>query len=391
MKVKTRTESAVVSAAWHRIYVSTGQVVPGSDGSGFWSGIMTKDETIKYGQGFERYNPCTHKGVRRETIAGTKTYRGKLTPDDQFDISDSPRPQDDLSHSALLEYLISQVGWSFVEWSNFYQRAIEAMTPTMETGFSLGNFLYELREVKDLITGWGLYRKRLIDALSDVSLNWNFGLRPFIRDLLSIARACFNVRDKLLDLKSGAGSLQVRHYSETVDSRQLSREWTLQTAGMSIDNREEWWVAQIRRTASMTYTYQMPDIDEDLLKLYSYLDAVGLNLNPAIVWEAIPYSFVVDWFINVGDFLAQLRKKWIPISIYIKDFGVSERFDYHYNRDNRFGGKVWSDWVRASETVGKYYKRRPVKVDDRCFTFSSGSGLDLRKFYLGALLIRQRL
>lgn len=40
------------------------------------------------------------------------------------------------------------------------------------------------------------------------------------------------------------------------------------------------------------------------------VDSLGI-LNPAlVVWEKVPYSFVIDWFVPIGDWLAQLPPLW---------------------------------------------------------------------------------
>ena len=50
----------------------------------------------------------------------------------------------------------------------------------------------------------------------------------------------------------------------------------------------------------------IPDTKSSMLE-YSHLDALGANLNPAIIWNAIPWSFVVDWVINVSQWLSTQR------------------------------------------------------------------------------------
>jgi hypothetical protein len=37
------------------------------------------------------------------------------------------------------------------------------------------------------------------------------------------------------------------------------------------------------------------------------MDAFGLSLNAATLWNAIPFSFVIDWVTNVGDLLDSWR------------------------------------------------------------------------------------
>lgn len=65
----------------------------------------------------------------------------------------------------------------------------------------------------------------------------------------------------------------------------------------------------------------------------------GLGMNPlATIWELIPYSFVVDWFVNVGDYIA--RKTSSDLSTF-RDACVSRRANYskltwvHFKKEDK--------------------------------------------------------
>jgi hypothetical protein len=320
----------------------------------------------------------------------TAQFRASATSDTLWNHSTNPGIVNTLeSPLSFFPWLRGKVGYP--DWPNFSQRAIEAMTPTMESGFSLGNFLYEIREIKSLTKWWDKGRSWFRN-ISNASLQYSFGLRPFLHDLKAIATGLFEVRDRLEALKSGAGKLCVRHYSEKEDWLEWDDEFLHDG---EIYDYTRLQVPHLVRTATMRYVYQMPDIDQSLLELYAWLDYFGLNLNPQVVWDAIPYTFVVDWFFNVGDFLSQLRKKWIPVSIRIIDFGVSEKYNYHLTSECKKTGKVDGPLAPHLDIWGKVYTRRPYKVDDRCFSISPTStasgNVSLRKIYLGALLLEQRL
>jgi hypothetical protein len=63
--------------------------------------------------------------------------------------------------------------------------------------------------------------------------------------------------------------------------------------------QENWFSAGFRQTASET---------DDWLgrcsTLFKTLDRItGLGLDVKVAWDLIPFSFIVDWFANTGDFL----------------------------------------------------------------------------------------
>jgi len=78
----------------------------------------------------------------------------------------------------------------------------------------------------------------------------------------------------------------------------------------------------------------------------------SLGLNPlATAWELIPYSFVLDWFVNVGDYIT--RRTSLPTSKWCWAC-ISQRSNYrtytyvHFPEDNKtitFGNVKTSPWV----------------------------------------------
>jgi hypothetical protein len=54
--------------------------------------------------------------------------------------------------------------------------------------------------------------------------------------------------------------------------------------------------------------------------VYTKLDLLGVRLDPSIVWNAIPFTFVVDWVVDVGSFLGSFARDNYPIETRITDF-----------------------------------------------------------------------
>jgi hypothetical protein len=49
--------------------------------------------------------------------------------------------------------------------------------------------------------------------------------------------------------------------------------------------------------------------------LRAYLDALGFELNPKIIWDAIPFSFVLDWFFGIGSWLDRHKYDTLELPI----------------------------------------------------------------------------
>lgn len=54
-------------------------------------------------------------------------------------------------------------------------------------------------------------------------------------------------------------------------------------------------------------------------KLLTSLDAAGFEPYSKNIWESLPYSFVVDWFLQVSDLLAELDALWKTVVRYDLD------------------------------------------------------------------------
>lgn len=65
--------------------------------------------------------------------------------------------------------------------------------------------------------------------------------------------------------------------------------------------------------------------------LKAILDSLGFELNPGIVWEAIPFSFVVDWFFDVGGFLNRYKFDTLELPIFMVDSYVQYKASLNVN------------------------------------------------------------
>lgn len=72
----------------------------------------------------------------------------------------------------------------------------------------------------------------------------------------------------------------------------------------------------------------------------SFLSKYGMDLSLSKVWDMIPYSFVVDWFFHVGDFLQRLESIGNAIAL-----------------------PVTNCWCSIARDDGKYYLRFPYQYN----------------------------
>lgn len=196
--------------------------------------------------------------------------------------------------------------------------------PTMGTRANLGVFLYELGDVKrmfDFIPKKHLrYKNRPVDNwrmtlayANSQHLNFNFGWKPFIRDVQNVFSGLTSFDERLEKFVKGQNQLQTTHAGDPESVIESDWTWLIPTG--------EWGELKctrsyrVRRNSTFQYSYSIPNYSDRELRVRSYLDTLGLHVNPQNIWAVLPWSFVVDWFYNVGNVLSRTSSDWTEPNI----------------------------------------------------------------------------
>ena len=139
-----------------------------------------------------------------------------------------------------------------------------------------------LREVKKL---------RKFDTYADIWLLWRYGIRPLIGDITSLL--------KVLDAKPIVGKRQTfrgKHtlvYDDVVTNSHVN--WSAGGAG---------W--DFKTTERLFATFRAGVMVQIENSINSGLAILGLDNPLEAIWELIPFSFIIDWFVNVGDVISAI-------------------------------------------------------------------------------------
>lgn len=193
-----------------------------------------------------------------------------------------------------------------------------------EPAVSIPNFLFELKDVPSMLKhAYGRARglwsaagkpnnqqlkviKNYLKAPKNPAedwLNYNFGWRPLVNDLLDIHKVAgwMNSRAKILnDLShrkyiSRRATLGSKSAVRTVNSVAYN-SFGIGITGTAIDAEQlnSWVVAHFKADPFMFRSA----LSSDYKKLLNL--ALGLDFAPAMIWDALPWSWLVDWFTEVG-------------------------------------------------------------------------------------------
>jgi hypothetical protein len=262
------------------------------------------------------------------------------------------------------------------------------MLPRLNENTSLVNSILELKDFKRMNPTGTIQRlqrrhlalKHLADPrvrrrfvkettkrLNDAHLQAQFGIVPFVQDVVGIYDDLTSLAFRLEQLKRNAGIRQQRHYKRIIPGSPgvaEDREWrsSLQTNIHWVDGvrrdsvpgpipRNDFtalyqarWTLRPVYHATMRYVYTLPALGNRLEGIYSKLDALGVRLDPSIIWNAIPFSFVVDWVVDVSGFLSSFARDNFPIDVHITDFCHSYSWRKEMTAQCRYVDKGSSDF-----------------------------------------------
>jgi hypothetical protein len=217
----------------------------------------------------------------------------------------------------MVDGLTVQVG--NVDWQSESAEAWDKIRPGIKTQISSLNFLYELREIKRLFDFWSKKRSRLKN-LANAHLNYSFGWAPLISDTERILELMVNFNQKWNELVEQANKPIKRHHSRVLSPRSVSTQ-SANLGASCWDFKAVTTQEEVRYTATVTYRYTIPLQWRGVpARFLGMMDAYGLNLNPSILWNAVPWSFAVDWITTTGSWLESWTQKALTLNVEILDF-----------------------------------------------------------------------
>ncbi len=218
---------------------------------------------------------------------------------------------------------VTQAGSAFAtvpvsEWTGSIRSYISALADSHpgEPPVSIPNFLFELKDIPDMLMHAGKKAKALEDlakkkgskniyehlyspkAVAEDWLNYNFGWRPFVSDLKDISNLSSWSQDRLQFLskrtfvKTG-GDLGTRIGRGTNNYTYPAGRLSFNTKRDLIDTTHEWFVGHWR-----VNTPTLQAIQSNQLVQIGHMLNLGSPID--LIYNAMPWSWMVDWFADVG-------------------------------------------------------------------------------------------
>lgn len=302
------------------------------------------------------------------------------------------------------------------------RRSLQITMPGIKAELSLVNSLIELKELRDLpmqlkriyqqMSSLGRSLKTLRQYLRGTSNSWlqvSFNWNPLVSDIHGVYTALSRTERRINDLITRAGKPQRRHWThvfqEFADSpyvlnpdaghlylpqEVVSGARERYTVGRSVESDASIFHVEIE------YNYNFTRYQVEHAQLLGILDSLGVNLNPSIIWNALPWSFVVDWVLGVGRWLDQFTLSNLEPQINIRRclWSIKRR---RIARCTRLGKvthstasgfvTTWQNEVPLPVTIETAYRRQKWMPTSSSI---ESSGLTTKEVSLGAALVLSR-
>jgi hypothetical protein len=167
--------------------------------------------------------------------------------------------------------------------------------------------------------GSGLLKSQLKDfrKVGDEYLNYEFGIKPLIGDIQSTAKSIVSAAERLQQLERDSGRLVRRKFSfpprqesfitnaTGVGAVPAGWTYTYLWNSTSGNRRRTTTTYKTERWFSGAFTYHLNLGLRQRSQLYKAADnarlLLGVKLDAEVLWNLAPWSWLADWFGNIGD------------------------------------------------------------------------------------------
>jgi hypothetical protein len=215
------------------------------------------------------------------------------------------------------------------ELANAFRRMLPENDPFGIPGFSLANFIIELKELKDLASLVIRDARTVPEYMSDTFVGVNFGVLPFASDIITM----FTMMDRIdhyinvwNDFAS-RGDVMNWHSTiwkfETIDSVDFSRN------AQTLFSKAKTWSGTVSleyKDAAYAALYIIPKHVSNDAIFKVKLKALGLDRPLSVAWEAVPFSWFIDYLFKIGNMIDDYEDSLSSFDFEIVDAGYSTRY-----------------------------------------------------------------
>jgi len=229
--------------------------------------------------------------------------------------------------------------------------------------------------------------KRLVKGLAGGYLALLFGVLPIISDVKGVYRGLTELEKHVSWLRKNQGKPVRVSYRATIPYSGV--------ANSLITGSNAGWETRALQNKAFYHafaivTYDVSSLTDLELRLRALTRRFGFDDPIGTFWELVPFSFVIDWLINVGEFLNSLTPK-ITLPCIFKDLGYSvkimQEWEHEWIHRPAYNGSAGGGVIQRCART--YYMRRnglPLSFGGVDFSIPSNGQL-----WTGLALLMQKL
>lgn len=190
----------------------------------------------------------------------------------------------------------------FDVWAGLDKR-VQKQRKSLMQQFSTINFMSELREVGSLF-------KRADNTWRHFSevrgIDYQFGVAPMIADLLNALKHYDSVANR-------ANELTKRYRNIPIDTGMVRRgnaAGPISFFSGNAHHSDDFFIVKGRVKGELSVGF--PRLALVNPEVFFMLDRLAINPSLANFWEAVPFSWLLDWFLPAGEFLSTLPDLMSP-------------------------------------------------------------------------------
>jgi len=246
-------------------------------------------------------------------------------------------------------------------------------------------------------SGWTL--RRLLKGAASVYLETQFNILPLLSDIRGLKTALANHERAINGLISRSAKAQHRHWSTALHESSdevkefgpygLTRPEVEPRVYGSCYTYQYSYPQPCKFHFEIEYNFHYTQYDLEHARVNALLDKLGAGgISPQVLWNALPWSFVVDWVFGVNRYLSQFTIKAMEPVINIR------RALWSVKRERRIilqktvgqndGSMPFTKQGSAGAITETSYRRQPWMPE---YSSLQVSGLNLKEFTLGAALV----
>lgn len=347
---------------WNTTHMSYDRYWPSHDDAAAWTSLYEIAKTKRSGtpvnvssyigtevlnteSGKGRQNPCFHTKVGVVNIPYL-LYQGSYTFDSRRYLAEYYRL------SPFPSVTVPQVTKPAVDFSAAKRRAYRSMRPRFDGDISMINFLFELKDFRDIAkalpklysrmhtdfasTNWrwwlssvdhlqsdvaNMLRKGIVEPTRPAAEMWliyQFAISPLMRDIASmVGQATTTALEAQALFKKQGLQEQTSHYSEKVVHAETGTVGSKNYYCLKFGQYSE---TKYTATCKYLYDYALRN------KVDAFMRYWGLGGSFEAFWNMIPFSFLADYVIQIGKSIHAMERDPNVLNWQIKSWTDSEKF-----------------------------------------------------------------